>query len=226
MGIITKFSFILSMFTICVNVTGQNRNDDILSDTAKLAEYIYINMHYPLMDLINNVEGTAVYKFEFDSIMGINEIRIIKSSGSGSLDREGQRLLWQITVQGNKYPTHEISINFKLADNKIYKMSEILEDMPEFPGGNAEIIKFISQNFNWPSEGEEMGIQGNILCGFVIEKDGSVNIVEVVRPLQCWFDAEAMRVIKRMPKWTAGKKDGRPVRVYFILPVRINLQST
>jgi len=208
---------------ICINVTGQNRNNDILSDTAKLAEYIYINMHYPLMDLINNVEGTAVYKFVFDSITGINEIKTIHSSGSGSLDSEGKRLLWQIP-KGNEYPTHEISINFKLADNKIYKASEVFEDMPEFPGGIAEMVKFIFQNFNWPREGAEMGIQGNIICGFVIEKDGSINIVEVVRPLQHWFDAEAVRVIKRMPKWTAGKKDGKPVRVYFIVPVRIQLQ--
>jgi len=224
---ITKSSFVLSMLMICMNVTGQNRDNDILSDSAKLAEYVYINMHYPLIDLINNVEGTAVYKFELDSVLGIKTIKIVKSSGSGSLDREGTRLLWQIPRQRNEYPEHEISIIFKLADNKIYEMSEIFGlggEMPEFPGGNAEIVKFISKNFNWPPEGAEMGIQGSIFCGFVVEKDGTINIVEIVRPLQHWFDAEAMRVIKRMPKWTAGKKDGKPVRVYFVLPVRINLQ--
>jgi len=206
-----------------MHVTGQNRDNDILSDTAKLAAYIYMNIHYPLMDLINNVEGTAVYKFEFDSIMGIKEIITVNSSGSGSLDSEGRRLLWQIPVQGNEYPQNEISIHFKLADNKIYEMHEVFEDMPEFPGGSAEIDKFIFQNFNWPREGAEMGIQGSILCGFVIEKDGSINIVEVVRPLQHWFDAEAIRVIKRMPKWTPGKKNGKPVRVYYTLPVRVRL---
>ena len=224
MGKIIKSSFVLSMLMICINVTGQNWDNDILSDTAKLAEYVYINMHYPLMDLVNNVEGTAVYKFEFDSIRGINEIKTVNSSGSGSLDREGERLLRQIPNQGNKYPTHEISIHFKLADNKIYEMYEVLEDMPEFPGGNAEIVKFISQNFIWPREAAEMAIQGSIYCGFVIEKDGSINIVEVVIPLQHWLDAEAMRVIKRMPKWTAGKKDGKPVRAYVMLPVSVQLQ--
>lgn len=225
MGQITKSSFVLSMLIIGMNAMGQNRNNDILSDSAKLAEYIYINTYYPLIDLINNVEGTTVYKFEIDSITGIKKIEIVNSSGSGSLDREGRRLLWQIPIQGNEYPTHEISINFKLSDNKIYEVSEVLENIPEFPGGNAEIVKFISQNFNWPREAAEMGIQGSIICGFVIEKDGSINIVEVVRPLQHWFDAEAIRVIKRMPKWTAGKKDGKPVRVYFIVPIRIQLQS-
>jgi TonB family protein len=221
---IIKYFFGLSMLMICIDVTSQNRDNGILSDSAKLAEYVYINMHYPLMDLVNNVEGTAVYKFEFDSIMGVNEIKIAHSSGSSSLDREGKRLLWQIPRQGNEYPKHEISINFKLSDNKIYEMSEVLENIPEFPGGNAEIIKFISNNFNWPPEGAEMGIQGSIFCGFVIEKDGTINIVEIVRPSQHLLDAETIRAIKRMPKWTAGKKGGKPVRVYFTLPVKINLQ--
>ena len=221
---ITKSSFVLSILMICMNVTGQNQDNDILSDSAKLAEYIYINMHYPLMDLINNIEGTAVYKFEFDSVIRTNTIKIVNSSGSGSLDREGIRLLWQIPKQGNEYPKHEISINFKLADNKIYKLYDVLEDMPEFPGGDAEIVEFIAKNLIWPLEGAEWGIQGNIICGFVIEKDGSINIVEVVKPLQHWFDAEAMRVVKRMPKWTAGKKEGKPVRVYSTVSVNIGLR--
>jgi len=204
-----------------MSVAGQNRDNDILSDSTKFAEYIYINMHYPLMDFINNIEGTAVYKFDFDSITGIKDIKIVNSSGSSSLDREGRRLLWQIP-KGNEYPTHEISINFKLADNKIYNASEITEK-PEFPGGDKELLKFLSQNFNWPPEGQEMGIQGRIICGFIVEKDGTINIVEIVSPLEHWFDAEAMRVIKRMPQWTAGKKEGKSVRVYYMLPIIVKL---
>ncbi len=221
---VIKFAFVLSMLLSTNNVIGQNRNNDILSDSTKLAEYIYTNMHYPLMDLINNAEGTTVYKYVTDSLTGINEIQIVKSSGSGSLNREGKRLLWQIPSSGNEYSPSEIAIDFKLADNKIYEMFDVLESAPEFPGGNSEMFKFISQNLNWPPEGAEMAIQGSTFCGFVIEKDGSINIVEVVIPLQHWFDAEAMRVIKRMPRWTAGKKDGKPVRVYFILPIKIHTQ--
>lgn len=103
-------------------------------------------------------------------------------------------------------------------------MSDALDSAPDFLGGNAEILKFISQNLYCPPEGTEIAIQGRVVCGFVIEKDGSINIIEVIRPLVHWFDAEAMRVIKRMPPWIVGKKDGKPVRVYFILPVKINLQ--
>jgi TonB family protein len=224
MGQLAKYYFVLSMLMICMKATGQNQDNEVLLDSVIFAEYIYLNMHYPLMDLINNVEGTAVYKFEIDR--GIKTIKIVRSSGSSSLDREGIRLLWQVPKQGDEYPKHEILINFRLADNKIYETSELFGlggEMPEFPGGNAEMAKFLSQNLHYPLEAAEMSIAGSIVCGFVVEKDGSINIVEVIRPLHHWFDAEAMRVIKRMPKWTAGKKDGKIVRVYFILPVKINL---
>ena len=223
MSQITKSSFVLLVFMICMNVAGQNRDNDILSDSSKLAEYIYNNMHYPLIDFINNVEGTTIYKIDFDSIMGINKIIIVKSSGSASLDREGERLIWQIPIQENQYHSHEIVINFKLADNKIYNASNEIEKMPEFPGGNTELLKFISQNLNWPPEAADMGIQGRIICGFVIEKDGTISIVEIVKSLDRLFDAEAIRVIKRMPEWTAGKKDGKPVRVYLMVPIIIKL---
>lgn len=131
-------------------------------------------MHYPLIDFVNNVEGTAVYKYAFDSVLRTYQIKIVRSSGSSSLDTEGKCLLSTIPMEENNYPTQEISINFKLADNKIYRVSEVLEKMPEFPGGDAEMLEFISNNLNWPPEGAEMGIQGTIICGFIIEKDDSI----------------------------------------------------
>ncbi len=223
---IIQIAFVLSTLFARVDVAGQNRSNDILSDSAKLTEFVYMNIHYPLMDFINNVEGTAVYKINTDNVGYIGEMQLISSSGSSSLDSEAKRLIYLIPAQQLKNLTsHKISIRFKLADNKIYKVSDVLEDMPEFPGGNEEIAKFISQNLNWPREGADMSISGSIICGFVIEKDGSINIVEVVRPIQRWFDAEAVRVIKRMPEWKAGKKDGKPVRVYFVVPVRFALRS-
>ena len=222
---IAKFSFFFSMLVVCMSITGQDYKDNILSDSTKFAEYVYINMHYPLIDFVNNIEGTVVYKYEVDSVLRTSLIKIVSPSGSSSLDMEGERLLRTIPKQENNWATHEISIDFKLADNKIYMVSAELEEIPEFPGGDAEIIKFISANLNWPPESAEMSIQGTIICGFIIEKDGSISTVEIVRPLERYFDAEAMRVIKRMPKWKTGKKDGKPVRVYYLVPIRIRLSS-
>ncbi len=212
--------FLLIMFNA---LSGQQTGAGILSDNAKLAEYMYIHMHYPLMAMLNREEGTAVYKFVTDSVRGFGEMKVIKSSGSGALDSEGIRLLWQVPREGREFPIHEISINFSLEENKIYQLWEVLQDMPEFPGGDEAMLQFILNNLQWPPEAAEMGIQGRIICGFVIEKDGFVSLVEVKRPLHRLFDAEAMRVIKRMPPWKPGKKNGKPVRVYYELPINIRM---
>jgi TonB family protein len=223
-GKFTKLTLTFSMLIICMNGIGQNDSKDIFSDKVKFEDFVFTNTHYPLIDFVSNTEGKAVYKYELNDIYKIYQIKIIHSSGSNTLDWEGIRLLYLIPRQDNKYPTSEISINFKLADNKIYRISEVLEDPPEFPGGEAKMMKFIAQNLHYPPEAADVSIQGKIICGFVVEKDGSIGTVEIVRPLDRSFDAEAMRVIKRMPNWKTGKIKGKPVRVYCIVPIIIKLQ--
>ena len=218
---ITKSLFILSISMFCMNISGQVCENDIFSDSTKLAEYVYINMHYPLIDFINNVEGKAVYKYEIDSVLKVYRLNIVHSSGSYTLDLEGNRLLSNIPIKDKKYPTQEIAIDFKLDDNKIYRD---VNEMPEFEGGFDEMMKFISKNLNFPIELSNVGFSGAIICGFIIEKDGSIGAIEILRPIIHYhLEAEAIRVIKRMPKWKAGKFNGKPVRVYYILPVRFAL---
>ena len=212
-----KILFILFNSVICVNLTGQNSyNNDIFSDSIAFAEYIYINTHYPLIDFANNIEGTTTYMIEIDSIGKINEIQLVHSSGSLTLDLEARRLINETPMQKRgKNSTRHISINFKLTDNKIYNMDEI-EERPEFPGGDIKMLTFIYQHLNYPSR---EFIQGRIFCGVVIEKDGAIGSIEILRPLDNFIEAEALRVIKRMPKFESGKKNGIPVRVYLILPI-------
>lgn len=220
---ITQFSYVLLTLIVCLNVAGQNRSNDILSDTAKLAEFVYINTHYPLMDYINNVEGTSVYQIDTDNIGRIDELQLITSSGSSMLDSEARRLIHEIPMEQRKsLASHKISIKFKLTDNRIYNINE-LEEKPEFEGGDTELKNFIFKNLQYPPEAIDSSISGRIFCGFVVEKDGTINIVEIVRSLYHVVDAEVMRVVKRMPKWEAGKKDGKPVRVYYVIPVKISL---
>lgn len=222
---IIKISFVFSLLMCCLNMASQESYENIFSDSTLFVEYVYKNMHYPLIDLVNDFEGTTVYKYEVDSISKIRRIEVVRSSGSHSLDMEGKRLLWTIPVQEDNWPTHEISIDFRLIDNKIYRLEGELEEIPEFPGGMEEMMKFIDANLKWPLECAEMSIQGTIICGAIIEKNGSINTVEIVRPLYRYLDAEAMRVIKRMPEWKPGKKDGKSVRVYYLVPIRIRLSN-
>ena len=101
----------------------------------------------------------------------------------------------------------------------------VVESMPEFPGGNAAMYKYIGENLKYPVIAQENGIQGKVICQFTINKDGSLVDIEVVRSAgDASLDKEAMRVIKSMPKWKPGKQRNQPVRVKFTLPVTFKLQ--
>ncbi len=101
----------------------------------------------------------------------------------------------------------------------------IVESMPEFPGGQQALFKYLSENVKYPVIAQENGIQGRVICQFVVNKDGSIVDVEVVRSGgDPSLDKEAIRVIKSMPKWKPGKQRGKPVRVKYTVPVNFKLQ--
>ena len=101
---------------------------------------------------------------------------------------------------------------------------EIVEDPAEFPGGMVALNSFLSRNIIYPTIAQENGIQGRVTCSFVVNQDGSIVDIQVLRGLDPSLDREAMRVIGTMPKWNPGKQRGKPVRVRFTLPVTFRLQ--
>ena len=100
----------------------------------------------------------------------------------------------------------------------------IVEEMPEFPGGMNKLGEYLAKNIKYPQMARETGIQGRVFITFVVEPDGSVTNVQVLRSLGGGCDEEAIRVVKSMPKWKPGKQRGKPVRVSYILPVNFKLQ--
>lgn len=101
----------------------------------------------------------------------------------------------------------------------------VVETMPEFPGGQAALFKYLSENVKYPVIAQENGIQGRAICQFVVNRDGSIVDVEVVRSAgDASLDKEAVRVLKSMPKWKPGKQRGKAVRVKYTVPVNFKLQ--
>lgn len=101
----------------------------------------------------------------------------------------------------------------------------VVEERPEFPGRDAALLQFLSDNIKYPAEAQEKGIQGRVICRFVVMKDGSIDEVEVVRGVHPSLDAEAMRVLELMPKWGPGMQRGQAVNVRFTLPVVFRLNK-
>ena len=100
----------------------------------------------------------------------------------------------------------------------------MVEQKPEFPGGEAAMYKWLSDNIVYPSAASEEGVQGRVVVEFVVGKDGSISNVKVVRQRHPALDKEALRVVKAMPKWLPGRNNGQPVKVTYTLPVTFKLQ--
>ena len=96
---------------------------------------------------------------------------------------------------------------------------QVVEEMPEFPGGMEKLLEYLGKNIKYPSIAMAQGIQGRVLIEFVVNKDGSIVEPKAIRSLHPKCDEEAIRVIKTMPKWKPGKQKGKPVRVKFTVPV-------
>lgn len=100
-----------------------------------------------------------------------------------------------------------------------------VQQMPEFPGGQAALMKWLSNNVRYPQIALDNGISGRVVVKFVVEKDGSVGSVQVVKGVDKDLDKEAMRVVRAMPKWQPGKNNGQAVRCYYNLPVTFRIQE-
>ena len=106
--------------------------------------------------------------------------------------------------------------NYRQDENGVY---DSVEEMPTYPGGMSALLTFVNKNFKCPKEVEELGIQGRIVCTMVINEDGSISDIKVVRSVHPLYDAEFVRVIEAMPKWNPGKHSGKPVKVKYTIPM-------
>ena len=106
--------------------------------------------------------------------------------------------------------------------NKAY---DVVDEMPQFPGGPSALFEFISKNIQYPKEAEDANLQGRVIVSFVVEKDGSVSNAKVVRPIDPLLDAEALRVVNSMPKWIPGKQNGEAFRVKYTIPVTFRVEG-
>lgn len=100
----------------------------------------------------------------------------------------------------------------------------IVENMPEFPGGTEELFKYLGKNIKYPPMAKDAGIKGKVYVTFVVDKNGSIDDVKVLRGIGGGCDEEAIRVVKGMPKWSPGKQRGKSVRVQYNLPINFILR--
>ena len=108
-------------------------------------------------------------------------------------------------------------------ENKIY---DVVEQMPQYPGGKDKLMQYLAMSIRYPKEAEMAGIQGRVISSFIVEKDGSLTGARIEKSVDKSLDAEALRIINEMPKWTPGMQNGEPVRVKYLVPITFRISGT
>ena len=132
----------------------------------------------------------------------------------GNDDVNGEVLKAKEVIAQPEPPKHE-------EESKVF---DVVEQMPSFPGGQGALLEYLASHVKYPVVAQENGVQGRVVVSFIVEKDGSITDVRVVRSVDPSLDREAQRVVSSMPRWTPGKQNGSAVRVKYNVPVMFKLQ--
>lgn len=227
-ALLTLPLFALLLFANCQS-TGQNKvSADKISENAaekeslttiKLGEESYVSFADP-MEI--SFDGT-------DYTLDINSVKNEKTFKLGdhkvvAKNNHDERNSYSVTIDGKpfdlKYIKDVITGEFPMDGYDIPESDVVMfaDVMPEYPGGTNAMFDFIRKNVKYPESAKEKGIEGRVYVNFVIDKDGSISDIKVLRGLCKEIDEEAVRVVKAMPKWNPGMQDGEPVRVQYMLP--------
>ena len=117
-----------------------------------------------------------------------------------------------------------VSAQKTVVAQKNQKVFDVVEQMPQFPGGQMAMFEYLMQNLKYPADAEKQKVEGRVIANFVVETDGTITDVTVWKPVFPSLDAEAIRVLQRMPRWTPGKQNGKLVRVRYTVPVNFKLK--
>lgn len=147
---------------------------------------------------------------------------VVNQEGSDDRDKF-DAMKEQVVVKDPEPVVEEKKVEEKKPEPE--KIFIAVEQPAEFPGGQAAMMKWLSNNIRYPESAQQNGISGRVVVKFVVERDGSVSSPTVVKGVDRDLDQEALRVVKKMPKWQPGKNNGQPVRSYFNLPVTFRLQN-
>lgn len=233
-------------------VTGHKSQDSIPGEVFKVVEkmpeypggmdelfkFLAQNVRYPEVAKKENIEGMVVVQFVIDKNGVIKDPHVVLGIGGGA-NEEALRVVnmmpkWKPGLQKGQEVNVQFNlpIRFKLeggtTDKKVDAPKEVfkvVEQMPAYPGGQGDLLKFLAANINYPKAAKENGIEGMVVIQYIIEKDGSISNAQVVKGIGAGCDEEALRVVKAMPNWVPGKQRGQIVPVQFNLPIRFKLDD-
>lgn len=200
---------------------------------AELLKYIATNIKYPKESQDNGEQGRVICSFIIGRDGSVNNPEVLRGV-TPLLNEEAVRVIntmprWNPGMQRGKAVAvkYTVPITFRLKSPVEEAKEEtltVVDVMPQYPGGDRELLKFIAQSIKYPTDAQEAGVQGRVICSFVVDKKGNIVEPKIIRGIDPSLDAEALRVIGMMPRWTPGRQDGKAVRVLYTVPITFRLQ--
>lgn len=200
---------------------------------AELLKYIATNIKYPKESQDNGEQGRVICSFIVGRDGSVNNPEVLRGV-TPLLNEEAVRVIntmprWNPGMQRGKAVAvkYTVPITFRLKSPVEEAKEEtltVVDVMPQYPGGDRELLKFIAQSIKYPTDAQEAGVQGRVICSFVVDKKGNIVEPKIIRGIDPSLDAEALRVIGMMPRWTPGRQDGKAVHVLYTVPITFRLQ--
>ena len=175
-----------------------------------------------LLMIVSNIEMVARTTEKFaKEVMGQATAQVLSEPEIATIPELPAEEIQKITLPQDKKIKETMETHSKsIPDSVVF---EVVEEMPDFPGGMKALMEYLSQNIKYPAEAHAKGIQGRVIVSFIVKKDGSISDIKVVRSVDPYLDKEAERVIAAMPAWKPGKQRGQAVNVRFTVPVAFRL---
>ncbi len=200
------------------SVTNRFFNDDNLSDTVSMALEIE---DLPAEEAARTIELTDDAQPQTEATA---EAAVEASTEASTEVAAPSETRTEPELKSDSEIKREIDEETRVDDsNTLYSMAAV-EVMPQFPGGEAALYKYIADNLRYPANAQEDGVSGRVIVQFTVNKSGNISDVSVIRSRHPSLDREAVRVVRSMPRWNPGKQNGHPVNVIYTLPVTFRLQ--
>ena len=210
----------------------KNRITMMTNKTSKSSHLLKLLALLPIVGVTLALNAETVKDYVYDEPQ--KQVPVKKGRKASTIKAGNGTVLQVVEAQDQKTEAeapkseqkqYEATLTYEIKEDSPQDVFDVVEKMPEFPGGVQELLGFLSKTIKYPAEAEKAGKQGRVIATFVVRKDGSISDARVVKSVDPLLDAEALRVINAMPAWIPGTQNGKPVNVKYTVPISFRLDG-
>ena len=212
----------------------KNRITMMTNKTSKSSHLLKLLALLPIVGVSLALNAETVTDYVYNNDEPQKQVPVKKGRQNAAIKNNGKTILQVVEAQDQKTEAeapkseqkqYEATVTYEIKEDSPQDVFDVVEKMPEFPGGVQELLGFLSKTIKYPAEAEKAGKQGRVIATFVVRKDGSISDARIVKSVDPLLDAEALRVINAMPAWIPGTQSGKPVNVKYTVPINFRLDG-